>query len=200
MVSLEQCFSGERGSIATLGYAIEYRTEEEIVTYAFPLGNLFQRMTGAGESHTPALLSFCREPCGSLRVACIEMNASQSHGPQQAVMVMHDNFLAERKVNLAYPFRHFLFRRTWFAQMKSLHPIGKQRVHHFSLAWEYLRHGDYDDVPHHAFFCSLLMIPPRSKDASQSFHTGSLPSSFSRQLISLAVLSSETVNCSSACG
>ena len=45
-----------------------------------------------------------------------------------------------------------------------------------------------------------IALPIKSNDASQSFHTGSRPSSRRRWFIVWAVRSSLTVNCSRACG
>ena len=44
----------------------------------------------------------------------------------------------------------------------------------------------------------FAIFPKKSNEASQSFHTGSLPNSFNLALITLAVRSSLTVNCSNA--
>lgn len=64
----------------------------------------------------------------------------------------------------------------------------------FCLSIEEIGKCDYDG---HNFYFSAS-FPKKSKEASQSFQTGSRPNSFKRALITLAVRSSLTVNCSSA--
>ena len=131
-----------------------------------------------------------------LRIATIEMNAMEMVFHRQIMMVVED----EARVVFAWnrhdePFQ-LLSLGFGLADVDEVNGRMEELNDLFCLSIEEIGKCDYDG---HNFYFSAS-FPKKSKEASQSFQTGSRPNSFSLLFISTAVLSSETVNCSRACG
>ena len=171
--------------VALLGDAVEDGTETDIPERLFAtLGQLVERMTRDADVALPS--------CRGVRVATVEMHASESVSDGKVEAIVDNQARVEYCWQLAQQLLYLVWVGHGLTYVDEVGlSAGEQGGDALCLANKEVRTGDDDNHTH---------FLKRSNDASQSFHTGSRPSSLRRALMTLAVRSSLTVNCSRAWG